>query len=121
MATATSPARPTSGASRRPRLQRWFSANLIRLYAVVAFAYLFVPVAYTFVFSFNDSGKSNLKWRGLRASEYVRNNGGFELARTVDDSDARQLYAATLASIRQSNHGRASSEIISTAALHRHG
>ena len=61
MATTTSPARPTAGSTRGPRLQRWFSANLIRIYAVLAFAYIFVPVAYTFVFSFNDSGKSNLE------------------------------------------------------------
>ena len=56
MATATSAARPSAGSTRRPRLQRWFSAHLIRIYAVLAFAYLFVPVAYTFVFSFNDPG-----------------------------------------------------------------
>ena len=45
MATTTSPARPTAGSTRRPRLQRWFSANLIRMFAVLAFAYIFFPVA----------------------------------------------------------------------------
>ena len=29
------------------KLRRWLGRNAIRLYAVVAFAYLFVPVAYS--------------------------------------------------------------------------
>jgi spermidine/putrescine transport system permease protein len=47
------------------RTSRWISRNLIRIYAGLAFIYLFIPVAYTFVFSFNDSGKSNLVWQGF--------------------------------------------------------
>ena len=47
------------------RISRWFGRNLIRIYAVFGFTYLFIPVAYTFVFSFNDSGKSNLVWKGF--------------------------------------------------------
>jgi spermidine/putrescine transport system permease protein len=31
-------------------LSRWFGRNLIRIYAVVAFTYLFIPVAYTIAF-----------------------------------------------------------------------
>ena len=47
------------------RISRWFGRNLIRIYMVVAFTYLFIPIAYTFAFSFNDSGKSNLVWKGF--------------------------------------------------------
>ena len=47
------------------RASRWFARNLIRIYAGVAFFYLFIPVAYTFAFSFNDAGKSNLVWQGF--------------------------------------------------------
>jgi spermidine/putrescine transport system permease protein len=36
------------------RISRWFGRNLIRIYAVFGFTYLFIPVAYTFVFSIND-------------------------------------------------------------------
>jgi spermidine/putrescine transport system permease protein len=86
MATATSPARPTKGASHRPRLQRWFSANLIRLYAVVAFAYLFVPVAYTFVFSFNNSGKSNLNWRGFTTEKWANPCGAPDVCNALTNS-----------------------------------
>ena len=33
------------------------------VYAVVAFVYLLIPIAYTFVFSFNKTFKSNITWR----------------------------------------------------------
>ena len=46
-------------------ISRWLGRNLIRIYMVVAFTYLFIPIAYTFAFSFNDSGKSNLVWKGF--------------------------------------------------------
>ena len=43
--------------SKRPlsaSISRWFGKNLIRIYMALAFIYLFIPVAYTIVFSFND-------------------------------------------------------------------
>ena len=54
---------------RRGPARRW-RATRIRIYAVFAFAYLFVPVAYTFVFSFNDSGKSNFAWKGFTLDKW---------------------------------------------------
>jgi spermidine/putrescine transport system permease protein len=47
------------------KFTRWFSKNLIRIYAVIGFIYLFIPILYTFVFSFNDYVRSNLVWRGF--------------------------------------------------------
>jgi spermidine/putrescine transport system permease protein len=35
------------------------------VYAALALVYLLTPVAYTFAFSFNDAGRSNLVWRGF--------------------------------------------------------
>ncbi len=86
MATATSPARPTARSTRRRRLQRWLSSNLIRMYAVVAFAYLFVPVAYTFVYSFNDSGKSNLNWRGFTTKKWANPCGAPDVCNALANS-----------------------------------
>jgi len=43
----------------KARFSRWFGRNLLRIYMIFGFTYLFIPVAYTFAFSFNDSGKSN--------------------------------------------------------------
>ena len=47
------------------RVTWWFRKNLIRVYMVLGFTYLFIPVAYTFAFSFNNGGKSNLVWKGF--------------------------------------------------------
>ncbi len=44
-------------------MKRWLSKNLIKVYATLAFIYLFIPIAYTMAFSFNNAGKSNLTWR----------------------------------------------------------
>ena len=45
IADATIPTIPLAA-----RFQRWFGRNLIRVYMVFAFTYLFIPVAYTFSF-----------------------------------------------------------------------
>ncbi|MSY63281.1 MAG: ABC transporter permease, partial [Actinobacteria bacterium] len=41
------------------------------LYAVLAFIYLLIPIVYTFVFSFNDSLKTNLIWRGFTFDKWT--------------------------------------------------
>jgi len=38
---------------------------LLPTYVALTFAFLMIPIAYTFVFSFNDSIKSNIIWRGF--------------------------------------------------------
>jgi spermidine/putrescine transport system permease protein len=35
------------------------------VYAVLALAFLLIPIVYTFIFSFNDSLKNNISWRGF--------------------------------------------------------
>lgn len=52
-------------------LGRWFSKNLIKIYAILGFTYLFIPIAYTFVFSFNDYVRSNLVWRGFTLDNWL--------------------------------------------------
>jgi spermidine/putrescine transport system permease protein len=99
MATTTSPARPTAGSTRGPRLQRWFSANLIRIYAVLAFAYLFVPVAYTFVFSFNDSGKSNIVWQGFTTEKWTNPCGAPDVCPALANSLKIGLLATLVSTV----------------------
>jgi len=53
----------TAAAARRRHLA--LGDWLLPIYAAIAFVYLFVPIAYTFAFSFNDAGKSNLVWQGF--------------------------------------------------------
>jgi spermidine/putrescine transport system permease protein len=41
------------------------------VYAVIAFVYLLIPIVYTFAFSFNDSLKTNLIWRGFTFDKWT--------------------------------------------------
>ena len=41
------------------------------LYTVLAFIYLLIPIVYTFVFSFNNSFKSNISWRGFTFNNWL--------------------------------------------------
>lgn len=52
----------------RLSLGKW----LLPLYAVLALVFLLTPIVYTFVFSFNDSVKSNLVWVGFTLDNWTR-------------------------------------------------
>jgi spermidine/putrescine transport system permease protein len=80
-------------------LSRWLGRNLLRVYAVVAFTYLFIPVAYTFVFSFNDSGKSNLIWKGFTWANWQNPCGAPEVCTALGNSIKIGLLATTFATI----------------------
>ncbi|MCU1544416.1 MAG: transporter, permease protein [Microbacteriaceae bacterium] len=43
----------------------WFGRYAIWIYSSLALVFLLVPIAYTIVFSFNDSRRSNIVWRGF--------------------------------------------------------
>lgn len=45
---------------------------LLPVYSVLALVFLLVPIAYTFVFSFNDSNKSNIVWVGFTFDNWTR-------------------------------------------------
>ena len=44
------------------RVKTWLANRFAIISAIVVLLYLFVPVAYTFAFSFNDYRKSNIVW-----------------------------------------------------------
>ena len=52
-------------------LSRFFSRYTIWVYAVLAFIFMLVPIVYTIVFSFNDSRRSNIEWRGFTLDKWV--------------------------------------------------
>lgn len=83
----------TSGAGVRARLGRW----LLPAFAVLAFVYLFVPIAYTFAFSFNDAGKSNLVWRGFTWDNWKHPCGAPGVCGSVVNSIEIGLIATLLA------------------------
>jgi spermidine/putrescine transport system permease protein len=66
--TQAPPSSPTSSAYRpsaAKRAQVWLANHFAMLSAILVLLYLFLPVAYTFAFSFNDHGKTNIVWQGF--------------------------------------------------------
>jgi spermidine/putrescine transport system permease protein len=94
-ATASSRNGRTAG----QRLSRWLSTNAIRIYAVIGFAYLFVPVAYTFAYSFNNSGKSNLNWRGFTLEKWSNPCGAPDVCTALGNSLKIGLIATVVATV----------------------
>jgi spermidine/putrescine transport system permease protein len=88
--------------SKRPlgaSISRWFGKNLIRVYMALAFTYLFIPVAYTFVFSFNDSGKSNITWQGFTFEKWLNPCGAPRVCEALGNSIKIGLLATIFSTI----------------------
>ena len=66
---------------------------------IFGFSYLFIPVAYTFAFSFNDSGKSNLVWKGFTLRNWQNPCGAPEVCSALGNSIKIGLLATTFATI----------------------
>jgi spermidine/putrescine transport system permease protein len=66
---------------------------------VLAFTYLFIPVAYTFAFSFNDSGKSNLVWKGFTFGNWQNPCGAPEVCTALSNSIKIGLLATIFSTI----------------------
>ena len=77
----------------------WFRNNLIRIYMVLGFAYLFVPILYTFIFSFNDYIKSNLVWRGFTLNNWKQPCGVLDICPALGNSIKIGLLATFVATI----------------------
>ena len=67
---------------------------------MLAFVYLFVPIAYTIVFSFNDAGKTNLVWQGFTLDNWQNPCGAPDvcdaLAEQPEDRAARDAHRDVL-------------------------
>jgi spermidine/putrescine transport system permease protein len=100
-AAAATPARtvgtPRPSAGRR--VTRWLSANAIRLYALLAFAYLFVPIAYTVAFSFNDYQRTNLVWQGFTLDNWRDPCGAPEFCAALANSIKIGVLATLIATV----------------------
>ena len=48
-----------------------FGKWLLPIYATLALMFLLIPIVYTFVFSFNDSRRSNIAWRGFTLDNWT--------------------------------------------------
>ena len=57
---------------RRPRSGRGGAGNwVVGIYSVIALLVMLIPIAYTIVFSFNDSRRSNIVWRGFTLDNWL--------------------------------------------------
>ncbi len=65
--------------------------------AVAALGYLFVPVAYTIAFSFNDAGRSNLVWQGFTLDNWRDPCGAPEVCSSVVTSIEIGVVATLIA------------------------
>ena len=81
------------------KVWRWFGNNLIRVYAFIGFTYLFVPIAYTFAFSFNDAGKSNLTWRGFTFANWQNPCGAPDVCTALGNSIKVGLLSTLFATL----------------------
>lgn len=77
----------------------WFSRNLIRIYMVLGFTYLFIPVAYTFAFSFNDAGRSNLVWKGFTLKNWQNPCGAPDICTALGNSLKIGIISTVIATI----------------------
>ena len=104
------------------RLRRWFGDNVLRLYAVIAFIYLFVPIAYTIAFSFNDYRRTNLTWQGFTLDNWKNPCAPQGLCPSVSNS-LKIAFIATLvatilgalisfALVRHRFHGRSPTNLL---------
>jgi spermidine/putrescine transport system permease protein len=81
------------------RAGRWLSANAVRIYAVLAFGYLFVPIAYTVAFSFNDYRRTNLIWQGFTLKNWKHPCAAPEFCTALGNSIKIGLVATLLATV----------------------
>ena len=81
------------------RLSRWFGRNLVRIYAFFGFTYLFIPVAYTFAFSFNDAGRLNLSWQGFTLDNWQNPCGAPQICTALGNSIKIGLIATIFSTI----------------------
>lgn len=61
---------------------RW----LLPLFGAIAFLYLMVPIAYIFIFSFNDAGRTNLSWRAFTLENWMNPCGAPQVCQAFGNS-----------------------------------
>jgi spermidine/putrescine transport system permease protein len=94
----TRPGRPAPGGRRTPWRARLGSA-LVPTIAVLGIVYLLVPVAYTVAFSFNNSGKRNLVWRGFTLDNWKNPCGSPQVCESFRNSLEVGVLATVFATV----------------------
>jgi spermidine/putrescine transport system permease protein len=98
VSTDVAPAR-TDVSPRRRSPRRWLAENALRIYAVLALGYIFLPIAYVTVFSFNVPGRTNLTWRGFTTTNWAHPCDAPDVCAAVTNSLKIGLVATLIATV----------------------
>jgi spermidine/putrescine transport system permease protein len=80
-------------------VRRWSAANALRIYGVLAFGYLFTPIAYVTVFSFNDGGRTNIVWNGFTLKNWANPCGAPDVCTSVRNSLLIGVVATVISTV----------------------
>lgn len=69
------------------------------VYAIIAFVYLLLPIAYVFIFSFNDSGRTNIVWRGFTLDNWMNPCGAPRICEAFGNSILVGVVATLIATV----------------------
>ena len=98
--TTLAPSRQvTAPTAPRRGLRRWLGQNALRIYAAVALAYIFLPIAYVTVFAFNVPGRTNLTWRGFTLTNWAHPCDAPDVCAAVGNSLKIGLVATLIATV----------------------
>ena len=89
--------RAGTAAARRGSPLAWLRRNLVMIVALLVLVYLFVPIAYTIAFSFNNAGRSNLVWQGFTTKNWTNPCGAPEVCSALVNSLKIGLLATVAA------------------------
>ena len=77
----------------------WLRAHALQIYTVLAFCYIFTPIAYVTVFSFNIPARSNLTWRGFTLENWENPCGAPQVCQAVGNSLKIGVSATVIATV----------------------
>jgi spermidine/putrescine transport system permease protein len=78
---------------------RWVRKHGLQIYAVIAFGYIFTPIAYVTVFSFNIPARSNITWRGFTLENWQNPCGAPEVCTALGNSLKIGVSATLIATV----------------------
>ncbi len=81
------------------RAWRWVRTHGLQIYAVLAFGYIFAPIAYVIVFSFNIPSRSNLIWLGFTLDNWKNPCGAPDVCTALGNSLKIGIASTLIATI----------------------
>jgi len=97
--SATPTSTGSSGNETLYTIRRWLERNALRIYGVLAFAYLFTPIAYVTLYSFNNGGHNNLTWQGFTLDNWKNPCGAPDVCTAVGNSLKIGITATIISTI----------------------